>query len=74
MRFKVEAEEAKKENAFLIYISRPMCSPGNHQSEKEVIELYKSNKFDYVINNDGTLEDLFYKVKQLVYENKPIAQ
>lgn len=51
-----------------------MCSPGNHQSEKEVIELYKSNKFDYVINNDGTLEDLFYKVKQLVYENKPIAQ
>lgn len=68
LRFKAEAEECKKRGATLIYISRPSCSPGNHQSEKEVIELYKNNKFDHVIDNNGTLEDLFYKVKQLVYE------
>lgn len=65
LRFKVEAEALKQLNGTLIYINRVGCVPGNHASEKESIELLNTNQFDYVINNDGSLRDLFNKIKAL---------
>ena len=37
--------------------------PGLHPSEQEVIDLLNNNKYDYIINNSGSLKDLFYKTK-----------
>lgn len=68
LRFKTEAEEVKKKHGTLIYIDRPGCEVGNHQSEREAFELYQEGQCDYVIHNNGTLKDLFYKCKD-IYEN-----
>lgn len=68
LRFKTEAKEVKKKHGTLIYIDRPGCEVGNHQSEREAFELYQEGQCDYVIHNNGTLEDLFYKCKD-IYEN-----
>ena len=67
MRFKVEAEMVKERNGTVIYIDRPGCEVGNHQSEKEAFELYQEGKCDYVIHNNGTLKDLFEKCKEIAY-------
>lgn len=65
MRFKVEYDEIKSRFGITIYINRPGTSPGNHASEQEIYKLYTLNKFDYIINNSGTLKDLFNKIKCL---------
>lgn len=65
LRFKTEAEQVKERNGILIYIERPGYGVGNHVSEREAFELYQEGKCDYVIHNDGTLEDLFYKCKEI---------
>lgn len=69
MRFKVEAEMVKERRGTVIYIDRPGCEVGNHQSEREAFELYQEGKCDHVIHNDGTLKDLFDKCKEIVYQN-----
>lgn len=66
MRFKVEAEMVKERGGIVIYIDRPGCEVGNHQSEREAFELYQEGKCDYVIHNNGTLEDLFEKCKNIL--------
>lgn len=66
MRFKVEAEMVKERGGIVIYIDRPGCEVGNHQSEKEAFELYQEGKCDYVIHNNGTLKDLFEKCKDIL--------
>lgn len=68
MRFKVEAEMVKERRGTVIYIDRPGCEVGNHQSEREAFELYQEGKCDHVIHNDGTLKDLFDKCKEIVNE------
>ena len=66
LRFKVEADVVKSKKGKIIYIDRPGCEVGNHQSEKEAFELYSTGQYDYVIHNDGSLKDLFNKVKDIV--------
>ena len=66
MRFKVEAEMVKEREGTVIYIDRPGCEVGNHQSEREAFELYQEGKCDYVIHNNGTLKDLFEKCKEIL--------
>ena len=68
MRFKVEAEMVKERRGTVIYIDRPGCEVGNHQSEKEAFELYQEGKCDYVIHNNGTLKDLFEKCREIVQQ------
>ena len=68
MRFKVEAEMVKERRGTIIYIDRPGCEVGNHQSEREAFEIYQEGKCDYVIHNDGTLKDLFEKCKEIVQQ------
>ena len=66
LRFRVEYEEIKNKKGTTIYIKRDSAVPGNHSSEREVIDLYNENKLDYVIENNGTLEDLFNNIKKLL--------
>lgn len=66
LRFKVELEEIKARNGRCIYIKRDTAVPGSHASEKEVLELLEENKFDNIIDNNGTLEDLFNNLKKIV--------
>lgn len=68
MRFKVEAEMVKERKGTVIYIDRPGCEVGNHQSEREAFELYQEGKCDYAIHNDGTLKDLFEKCKEITHQ------
>ena len=63
LRFKAEAEAVKQKNGLLVYVYRPEIQPGNHASEKEVIELLNDKTFDMIIKNNSSLESLFYKVK-----------
>jgi hypothetical protein len=69
MRFKAEASAVKEKGGIIIYIDRPGCEVGNHQSEKEAFELYQTGKYDYVIHNNGTLKELFNKCKEIVDDN-----
>ena len=64
LRFINEYEQVKNNNGIVIYIDRNQI-PGSHRSESEVIELFQNNKFDYIINNDGSIENLFNKVSDL---------
>lgn len=66
LRFKTEAELVQKLGGKIIYIDRPGCEIGQHQSEKEAFELYSTGRCDHVIHNNGTLEDLFNKCKELI--------
>lgn len=66
LRFRVEYEEVKKRDGITIYIQRDTAIPGNHSSEREVVELYNENRFDYVINNNGSLENLFNELNKII--------
>ena len=66
LRFKREFEALDKHKSFRILIDRPGCVPGNHASEREISELKANRTFESYINNNGTLKDLFYKIKQII--------
>lgn len=66
LRFKREFEALDNHKSFRILIERPGCNPGNHPSEKEILELKANRNFEGYINNNGTLKDLFYKIKKLI--------
>lgn len=70
LRFKTEADFVNKLGGKVIYIDRPGCVASNHISEKEAVQLKNEGRCDYTIHNDGTLEDLFYKCKDLLAEIK----
>lgn len=65
MRFKAEFDEVIKRKGTTIYIDRN-GEPGNHASEREIVELNNNNCLHYRINNTGTLRDLFYQTSKLV--------
>lgn len=65
MRFKAEFEEVINKKGITIYIDRK-GKPGNHASEREIVDLNNENKFHYRIDNTGTLKDLFYQTSKLV--------
>ena len=66
LRFKKEFEELDYHKSFRVLIERPGCTPGNHASERQIMELKTEREFEGYIDNNGTLKDLFYKVKKLV--------
>lgn len=61
LRFKSEFESVKDRRGAIIYINRNV-TPGTHPSEREVIDLYKNNQFDYVVDNLGSKKDLFKQI------------
>lgn len=38
-----------------------------HASEKELEELYQNKKYDILLENNGTLKELFNKCKSITY-------
>ena len=62
LRFKVELEAVRKRNGLVLYIDNPNCIPEQHASESEVLEMKDNHDFDFIIENNGTLEDLFNKI------------
>lgn len=66
LRFKREFEVLDYHKSFRILIERPGCLPGNHASEREIMDLKANRTFEGYIQNNGTLKDLFYKIKNLI--------
>ncbi len=64
VRYKNEADELLSRGALLIRINRELDSSDTHQSE---VDLDSYDKFSYVIENDGSLEDLYNKVKEIYH-------
>ena len=59
VRFKSEAKGIKDLEGIIIRVNREGAGAGNHISEVDLDDY----SFDYVINNDGDMEDLLLKVK-----------
>lgn len=70
LRFIEEFNAVKEKGGTVIYIKRDSAKPGTHQSEKEVLDLYNQGKFDSVIDNNGTLKDLFNNLKEIIWQVK----
>ncbi len=68
VRFKSEIEGVKQFNNITLRINNSNAGAGNHISEVGLDDY----KFDYIINNNGSLEDLLFKVKEFCLINKII--
>ncbi len=66
LRFQIEMKIVRKYKGKVIYIDRNICVPGQHASEQEVIEMKEKGLYDAIVDNNGTLKDLFYKLKELL--------
>lgn len=73
VRYKNEADELLSRGALLIRVERPGLISEMHISE---VDLDCYDKFSYVIFNNGSLEDLFNKVKDIYQTvfNSPCPQ
>lgn len=68
LRFIEEYNAVKEKKGVVIYINRPNYEFGQHASEREMKELLENDKYDFIINNNGSIEDLFNQVKELINE------
>ena len=69
MRFLNEMEAVKKRGGITIRVNRNLEeSKDQHESETEL----DNAEFDYVINNDGTIEELIEKVREILTKEKLI--
>ena len=66
LRFKEEYNAIKERNGITIFIYRPGYEFGQHASEKEMEELYNNSQYDHVIINNGSLQQLFNSVKDIL--------
>jgi hypothetical protein len=67
VRFKNEFDYLNQLGFFKIRIYRSDVSKGTHISETNQDEI-RDSEFDFIVNNDGTLEDLKAQVKKIVDE------
>lgn len=63
MRFKNEMEVIKNQGGITIRVNRGELDPNAHSSETSL----DNETFDFVIDNSGTIDELFEKVKK-IYE------
>lgn len=70
VRFPNELEAIKKRNGITIRVNRNSCETATliHESETAL----DNANFDYKINNNGSLEDLIGKVKEILIKEKII--
>ena len=66
LRFKSEYNAVKSKNGIVLFIVRPGFTFGQHASEREMEDLLTSNRYDYIIYNNGSLKDLFNKLKHIL--------
>jgi hypothetical protein len=62
MRFPNEMEAVVARGGITIRVVRPGTSVGTHPSETALDDAH----FDHVISNDGTIEDLIERVRQIL--------
>lgn len=65
LRFKEEYESVKELGGICVYVDRIGCEFGQHASEREMEELLNNNKYDYIIQNNGSIQDLFNRIKEI---------
>jgi thymidylate kinase len=65
LRFIEEYNAVKEKKGIVIYINRPDYEFGQHASEREMKELLENDKYDFIIDNNGSIEDLFNQVKNI---------
>lgn len=68
LRFENEARALKKDGFVLVKVlrdSRPIDRDSKHQSE---VDLLDYNGWDYVINNNGSLKDLYLEIEKIICE------
>lgn len=68
VRFKSEAKGIKDLEGIIVRVNREGAGAGNHISEIDL----DNYPFDYIINNDGSMEDLLFKVKEFCIAYKLI--
>ena len=68
LRFIEEYNTVKEKKGVVIYINRPNYEFGQHASEREMKELLENDKYDFIIDNNGSIEDLFNQVKNIAKE------
>lgn len=68
LRFIEEYNAVKEKKGIVIYVNRPNYEFGQHASEREMKELLENDKYDFIIDNNGSIEDLFNQVKNIVKE------
>lgn len=66
LRFINEYSAVKDKHGIVIFINRPGLTFGQHQSEKEMEFMLNNNYYDFIIINDGSIKDLFNKVKNTI--------
>ena len=67
-RFIIENITTYNLGAVIIHITRPGCEKSSHSSETELDKLYQDKAYSYLIENNGTLKDLFNNCKKLVQD------
>lgn len=65
LRFIEEEKCVHNLNGRIIYVKRPGLQFGNHASEKEMYQMLITDKYDYIIENDGPTDNLFYNIAKL---------
>ena len=68
VRFKSEAKGIKDLEGIIVRVNREGAGAGNHISEIDLDDY----SFDYVIDNNGSMEDLLFKVKEFCITYKLI--
>lgn len=68
VRFENELKSIEKLGGINVLITRPGLEIDNHESETDLEN--GSIVWDYIINNDGTIEDLIYKVNMFLKNMK----
>lgn len=70
LRFRNEAEAVQKENGLLIRVNRNSSTKDLNKKSQHISETDLDNyeSFDYVIDNDGNLNELIDKVKDILDE------
>lgn len=79
VRFPNEAESIKEKNGLLIRIESPRCNYDDKHPSETALDDYggigdevRTDRWDAVIFNDGTIEELIEKVKKVLIKHKVI--
>lgn len=63
-RFLTENQVVQTKDAIILHIVRNCASGGLHSSEKELDDLFTKKQYDVLVDNNGTLKDLFNNLKK----------
>lgn len=73
-RFINEYNKSKENGAFVIHVTRPGCVAGTHASELELKTLEEQNMYDVLIENNGSLKDLFNECKRIIKKSDSVKR